>query len=136
MLGIFGETLSHLIEADTNLAFCDEVDVCDFIFFVKNQAIFSFLFKFSRLKPKADAVQKLFVHELFCVTPRDEERTESEDDVIKHIIQNNVLLYRSWALAQVVIRTLHVFHPIVLIVVGEMAVNLIYQLLLQWFVSR
>ena len=87
VLLLLGQSLSHQVVADADLAFQDEVHVRHLVLLIKNEPVFQLNVKLGRLESKANFKQKVLVIHLISLAPRNKECPESENDVIKQVMQ-------------------------------------------------
>lgn len=107
VLLLLRETLCHKIVANADFAFEDEVHIRHFIFLIQNQSVFQLDIKLSRLKPKADLKQKVFIVHLVGLAARNEEGSEAENDIVKQVVEEDVVLDLFWTLIHIFIVNLH-----------------------------
>lgn len=112
MLLLLRQSLSHQVVADADLAFQDEVHVRNLVLLVQNEPVLQLNVKLGRLESKAHFKQKVLVIHLICLATRNEERPESENDVIKQVVQQDVILDLFGALIHILIVNFHLVQPI------------------------
>lgn len=117
--------LGHLIVADSNRAFCDEVHVSDLVFFIQNQ--FVFFCEDHWFETEANLIEELCVL-LFCGL---EEGPEPVDDVVEDVVEHQVVSHFLWALIEILVVYLKTTQSIVSPVVRPMPIYLVNQSLRQ-----
>ena len=93
---LLAESLGHHVVSNSDHSLLDEVHICNFIFFVKDQLVVLSVLEFRWLQSKANVVNELRV-DIFI---RIEENSVAEDDVIEQVMQHNISFYYSWTLVE------------------------------------
>ena len=88
---VLGQSLRHQIVTDSYLTFSDEVHICNFILFVKNEPVFWLNVKLAGDEAKTDLKKKLLIKysfiTFFGIISWNEEKSKSEYDIVKEIMK-------------------------------------------------
>ena len=126
------ESLGHHVVSNSNHSLLDEVHICNFIFFIKDQLVVLSVLEFCWLQSKANVVNKLGTDVLISV----EENSVAEDDVVEQVMQHNVSFYYSRTLVEELVVLCDRGQPIIRPVIGEVLVDTVDQHLGQRLVRK
>lgn len=130
---ILSKTLTrHQLITNTNLTFQQEIHIGHFITFFKDVFVFLWIVEFWWLQTKADFEQEVLIFYLCLLVSWYKECPESENDIIKQIMQQNVILYLFWTLAQIFVVNFHWVQSILIPEKWKVTINLIDKSWWKW----
>ena len=126
------ESLGHHVVSNSDHSLLDEVHICNFIFFIKDQLVVLSVLEFCWLQSKANVVNELGTD----VFIRVKENSIAENDIIEQVMQHNVSFYYSRTLVEELVVLCDRGQPVICPVVREVLVDTVDQHLGQRLVRK